>query len=100
LELTIAQTRVKFGFLASIPRSVNYFTTTLVETFRFLGRARRGNVSSSDAAGPVAIVAIISEAVRYSGEKYCGCWCSQREFGIMNLLPIPAWMAEDSLHAA
>ena len=91
IGVTIAQTRVRFGFLASIPRSVNYITTTLVETFRFLGRAAQGNVTSSDAAGPVAIVAIISEAVRYSGENVLRLLVLiSASLGIMNLLPIPA----------
>ncbi len=91
IGVTITQARVKFGFFASIPRSVNYITTTLVETFRFFGRAAQGNVTSSDAAGPVAIVAIISEAVRYSGENVLRLLVLiSASLGIMNLLPIPA----------
>ena len=91
IGVTISQVRVHFGFGASITRSVNYVTATLVETFRFFGRAAQGNVSSSDAAGPVAIVAIISEAVRSGGENVMRLLVLiSASLGIMNLLPIPA----------
>lgn len=91
IGVTISQERVQFGFGASITRSVNYVTATLVETFRFFGRAAQGNVTSSDAAGPVAIVAIISEAVRSSGEYVLRLLVLiSASLGIMNLLPIPA----------
>lgn len=91
IGVTISQERVQFGFGASIARSANYVTATLVETFRFFGRAAQGNVSSSDAAGPVAIVAIISEAVRSSGENVLRLLVLiSASLGIMNLLPIPA----------
>ena len=91
IGVTISQVRVHFGFGASITRSVNYVVATLVETFRFFGRAAQGNVSSSDAAGPVAIVAIISEAVRSGGENVMRLLVLvSASLGIMNLLPIPA----------
>lgn len=91
IGVTISQVRVQFSFGASIARSVNYVTATLVETFRFFGRAAQGNVSSSDAAGPVAIVAIISEAVRSGGENVLRLLVLiSASLGIMNLLPIPA----------
>lgn len=91
IGVTISQVRVHFGFGVSITRSVNYVTATLVETFRFFGRAAQGDVSSSDAAGPVAIVAIISEAVRSSGENVLRLLVLiSASLGIMNLMPIPA----------
>ncbi len=91
IGVTISQVRVHFGFGASIGRSVNYVTATLVETFRFFGRAAQGDVTSSDAAGPVAIVALISEAVRSSGENVLRLLVLiSASLGIMNLLPIPA----------
>lgn len=91
IGVTISQVRVQFGLGSSITRSVNYVTATLVETFRFFGRAAQGDVSSSDAAGPVAIVAIISEAVRSSGETVLRLLVLiSASLGIMNLLPIPA----------
>ncbi len=91
IGVTISQERVQFGVGASVGRSVNYVTATLVETFRFFGRAFQGDVSSSDAAGPVAIVAIISEAVRSSGENVLRLLVLiSASLGIMNLLPIPA----------
>ena len=91
IGVTISQVRVHFGFGDSITRSVNYVTATLVETFRFFGRAAQGDVSSSDAAGPVAIVAIISEAVRSSGENVLRLLVLiSASLGIMNLMPIPA----------
>ena len=91
IGVTIFQERVHYGVGASIGRSVNYVTATLVETFRFLGRAAQGNVASTDAAGPVAIVAIISEAVRSSGENVLRLLVLiSASLGIMNLLPIPA----------
>ncbi|NTU77463.1 MAG: site-2 protease family protein, partial [Alphaproteobacteria bacterium] len=68
IGVTITTERMKFSVGESALRSVNYVTATMVETFRFLGRAIQGDASSSDAAGPVAIVAMISEAVRSSGE--------------------------------
>ena len=91
IGVTISTERQKFGIGESALRSVNYVTATLVETFRFIGRALQGNVTSSDAAGPVAIVAIISEAVRSSGETVLRqLVLISASLGIMNLLPIPA----------
>lgn len=91
LGVTITQERVSFGFLQSVGRSVNYVTATLVETVRFIGNALQGNVTSTDAAGPVAIVALISEAVRSSGETVLRMLVLiSASLGIMNLLPIPA----------
>jgi len=91
IGVTISQERVHFGLGTSITRSVNYVTATLVETFRFFGRAAQGDVSSTDAAGPVAIVAIISEAVHTSGENVLRLLVLiSASLGIMNLLPIPA----------
>ena len=82
---------MKFGIPESAGRSVNYVTATLAETFRFFGRIAQGNVSSTDAAGPVAIVAMISEAVRSSGENVLRLLVLiSASLGIMNLLPIPA----------
>lgn len=91
IGITITQARVQFGFGASVGRSINYVTATLVETFRFFGRAFQGNISSSDAAGPVAIVSLISEAVRSSAENVLRLLVLiSASLGIMNLLPIPA----------
>ena len=91
IGVTITTERMKFSAGESALRSVNYVTATMVETFRFFGRAIQGNASSSDAAGPVAIVAIISEAVRSSGETVLRqLVLISASLGIMNLLPIPA----------
>ena len=91
IGVTITTERMKFSVGESALRSVNYVTATMVETFRFFGRAIQGNATSSDAAGPVAIVAIISEAVRSSGETVLRqLVLISASLGIMNLLPIPA----------
>jgi len=91
IGVTITTERMKFSVGESALRSVNYVTATMVETFRFLGRAIQGDASSSDAAGPVAIVAMISEAVRSSGETVLRqLVLISASLGIMNLLPIPA----------
>ena len=91
IGITITTERQMFNAGESALRSVNYVSATLVETLRFIGRALQGNASSSDAAGPVAIVAIISEAVRSSGETVLRqLVLISASLGIMNLLPIPA----------
>ena len=91
IGVTITPGRMKFDVGESAARSVNYVTATLAETFRFFGRAAQGNVSSTDATGPVGIVAIISEAVRSSGESVLRLLVLiSASLGIMNLLPIPA----------
>ena len=91
IGITITTERHMFNAGESALRSVNYVSATLVETLRFIGRALQGNASSSDAAGPVAIVAIISEAVRSSGETVLRqLVLISASLGIMNLLPIPA----------
>lgn len=91
IGITITTERMKFGVGESALRSVNYVTSTLLETFRFLGNAFQGNVSSTDAGGPVAIVAMISEAVRTGGENVLRLLVLiSASLGIMNLLPIPA----------
>ncbi|HWQ98677.1 MAG TPA: RIP metalloprotease RseP [Clostridia bacterium] len=91
IGITITTERMKFGVGESALRSVNYVTSTLLETFRFLGKAFQGNVSSTDAGGPVAIVAMISEAVRTGGENVLRLLVLiSASLGIMNLLPIPA----------
>ncbi len=90
IGVTISQERVQFGVGASVGRSVNYVTATLVETFRFLaGRSRE--TFQLGCGRPVAIVAIISEAVRSSGENVLRLLVLiSASLGIMNLLPIPA----------
>lgn len=91
IGVTITPARMKFGIGESATRSVHYVTATLAETFRFFGRVAQGNVSSTDATGPVGIVAIISEAVRSSGENVLRLLVLiSASLGIMNLLPIPA----------
>jgi regulator of sigma E protease len=91
IGVTITTERMKFGIGESAVRSVNYVTATLAETFRFFGRVAQGDATSSDAAGPVAIVAMISEAVRSSGENVLRLLVLiSASLGIMNLLPIPA----------
>ena len=91
IGVTITPARMKFGVGESAARSVHYVTATLAETFRFFGRVAQGNVSSTDATGPVGIVAIISEAVRSSGENVLRLLVLiSASLGIMNLLPIPA----------
>jgi len=82
---------MSFSVGESAVRSVDYVTATLIETFRFFGNIAQGNVTSTDAAGPVAIVAMISEAVRSSGETVLRLLVLiSASLGIMNLLPIPA----------
>ena len=91
IGVTITTARMKFGVGESALRSVNYVSSTLIETFRFLGNAFQGNVSSTDAGGPVAIIAMISEAVRSGGENVMRLLVLiSASLGIMNLLPIPA----------
>ena len=91
IGVSINAARMRFPIGACAGRSVNYVTATLVETFRFFGRVAQGNVSSTDAAGPVAIVAMISDAVRSSGETVLRLLVLiSASLGIMNLLPIPA----------
>lgn len=91
IGVTITTTRMKFSVGESALRSVNYVSSTLMETFRFLGNAVQGNISSTDAGGPVAIIAMISEAVRTGGENVMRLLVLiSASLGIMNLLPIPA----------
>jgi regulator of sigma E protease len=91
IGVSITPGRVMFGAGESALRSINYVTGTLVETFRFFGRVAQGEATSTDAAGPVAIVAVISEAVRTSGENVLRLLVLiSASLGIMNLLPIPA----------
>lgn len=91
IGVTISPERMMFSTGESATRSVNYVTATLTETFRFFGRVAQGNATSSDASGPVAIVAMISEAVRSSGESVLRLLVLiSASLGIMNLLPIPA----------
>jgi regulator of sigma E protease len=91
IGITITTERMKFGVGESALRSVNYVASTLLETFRFLGKALQGNISNTDAGGPVAIVAMISEAVRTGGENVLRLLVLiSASLGIMNLLPIPA----------
>jgi len=91
IGVTISAERMKFGAGESAARSVNYVTATLAETFRFFGRLAQGDASGAEAAGPVAIVAMISEAVRSGGETVLRLLVLiSASLGIMNLLPIPA----------
>jgi regulator of sigma E protease len=91
IGVSITTARMKFSVGESALRSVNYVSSTLLETFRFLGNAVQGNVSSTDAGGPVAIIAMISEAVRTGGENVMRLLVLiSASLGIMNLLPIPA----------
>lgn len=91
IGITISLSRVMFSPGESVQRSVYYVTGTLIETFRFFGRAARGEVTGAEAAGPVAIVAVISEAIRTGGENVLRLLVLiSASLGIMNLLPIPA----------
>lgn len=91
IGITIEPVRMRFGFFQSIGMSVNYLGSMVTETLSFFGRLFQGNVQSSDVAGPVGIIAYISEAVRYGFETVLRfAIMISMSLGIMNLLPLPA----------
>ena len=91
IGITISPVRVKYGFFQSIGQSFRYLWTMVRETFAFFGNAFRGQVQSTDVAGPVGIITLLGEAVRSSFETVLrfGMMISI-SLAIMNLLPLPA----------
>lgn len=91
IGITIQPERMQFGLFRSVTRSFRYTWSMVTETFAFFGRLFQGNVQSTDVAGPVGIVAYISEAVRYDFETVLRfAVMISMSLGIMNLLPLPA----------
>ncbi|MEG1524377.1 MAG: RIP metalloprotease RseP [Clostridia bacterium] len=91
IGITIEPMRMKFGFTKSIGQSFHYVGTMVKETFGFFGNLFKGQVQSTDVAGPVGIIAYISEAVRYGFETILRfAVLISISLGIMNLLPLPA----------
>lgn len=91
IGVTLTTARMQFTVGESALRSVNYVREIFLETFQFFGKAAQGEVSSADVGGPLAIIAMISEAVRTGGENVMRLLVLiSASLGIMNLLPIPA----------
>ncbi len=91
IGITIEPVRMRFGFFRSIGMSFGYVWSMVTETFSFFGRLFQGNVQSTDVAGPVGIIAYISEAVRFGFETVLRfAVMISMSLGIMNLLPLPA----------
>ena len=91
IGVTLTTARMQFSVGESALRSVSYIKEILHGTFQFFGKAAQGDVSSEDVGGPLAIIAMISEAVRTGGENVMRLLVLiSASLGIMNLLPIPA----------
>ncbi len=91
IGITIEPVRMHFGFFRSIGMSFRYVWSMVTETFSFFGRLFQGNVQSTDVAGPVGVIAYISEAVRFGFETVLRfAVMISMSLGIMNLLPLPA----------
>ena len=91
IGVIIEPVRVRFSFLDCIGRSFGYAWTIVKETFSFFGNLFRGQVQSTDVAGPVGIISYISQAVRTSMETVLRfAMMISLSVGIMNILPLPA----------
>lgn len=91
IGISIAATRQHFGFFDTIGRSFTYVWGLVRQTFGFFGNLFRGQVSSTDVAGPVGTIAIISQAVRYGMETILQIGIIINiSLAIFNILPIPA----------
>ena len=91
LGITMTPTRIRYGFIGSIGQSFRYIGSIVRSTFSFFGTLFRGQVQSTDVAGPVGTIAYISEAVRYGLETVLQfAVLINVSLGIFNLLPIPA----------
>ena len=91
LGVTISPERVRFDAAGTLTHSFSYITATFKDSLSFFGRLFQGNISSGEVAGPVGIIAYISEAVRSSAETVLRfAVLISASLGIMNLLPLPA----------
>lgn len=91
LGITISPERMRFSPGETLAHSASYITATIRDAFGFFGRLFQGTVSGDEVAGPVAIVAYISQAVRSSAETVLRfAVLISASLGIMNLLPLPA----------
>ncbi len=91
IGIVIEPLRARFDFFESVGRSFGYAGTIIKETFGFFGNLFRGQVQSTDVAGPVGIITYISQAVRTGLETVLRfAMMISLSVGIMNILPLPA----------
>ncbi len=91
IGITIEPVRQSFGLFGATGRSLSYLWNVVTETFAGLGRMIGCDVSSADVAGPVGIIVLISDAVRYGLETVLRfAVVISLSLGITNLLPLPA----------
>lgn len=91
IGIVITPVRAQYGILRSFTCSFRYVGSVLTDTLGFFKTLFQGQASSSDVAGPVGIIAFISEAVRYGLETVLRfAMLISASLGIMNLLPLPA----------
>ena len=91
IGVTISPVRMKYAFFPAIGESFRYIWSMIKETFGFFGSLFQGQVQSREVAGPVGIIAYISEAVRYGFETVLRfAVVISVSLGIMNILPLPA----------
>lgn len=91
LGVQIDYARVHFGFFEACGRSVGYVWSMIEEMVKFLGTVFTGTVQSSDVAGPVGTINIISQAVRAGFETVLRlAVLISVNLGFINILPFPA----------
>lgn len=91
IGITIGALREHYTFFRCVGMSFETIGTVFTQTMEFFGRLFQGQAQSTDAAGPVGITVMISQAVRSGFETvlYLAILISI-SLGIMNLLPLPA----------
>lgn len=91
LGVTLTPMRMHYGVQHVLRYSFRYVGSIVRETFGFFGSLFRGQVQSTDVAGPVGTIAYISEAVRYGMEVVLQfAVLINISLGIFNLIPLPA----------
>ncbi|MCX7695621.1 MAG: RIP metalloprotease RseP [Caloramator sp.] len=87
----IVPTLQKAGILTSIEEGFNKTIFTVKQMGLFLGRALRGNISSEDVGGPVAIIKMSGEAAKYGILSLLSfAALLSINLGVLNLIPFPA----------
>lgn len=87
----IVPTVQKAGIITSIAEGFNKTVFTVKQMGIFLGRALRGNISSEDVGGPVAIVKMSGEAAKYGILSLLSfAALLSINLGVLNLIPFPA----------
>jgi len=91
LGVTLTPVRMHYEMGHAFRYSFRYVGSIVRDTLGFFGTLFRGEVQSTDVAGPVGTIAYVSKAVRYGAEMVLQfAVLISVSLGVFNLVPLPA----------